>query len=249
MARKRLSDLLREEAKKASESEPQDGQEPDASATPGESSEKTPQPQQPTPKSTAQSKVKSTASNDSASQTTVDTEAVALPEEASAPAVELEAMIAELKTALSTTRQTAEQQEAALKADIANLKQELQNKQKQIDQFHSEVQQIQYLKTELEDARKMILQLSQVNAQPAPPTPSPPSTRVAEPELESSPNVAQTAKPLPVKARGDRKPHEIELHKILDHPTQPGTLPTMPSEKITVQETSKLSDTDMGWVD
>jgi DNA polymerase III alpha subunit (gram-positive type) len=78
-----------------------------------------------------------------------------------------------------------------------------------------------------------------------------PSTRAAEPELE--PSKSQLVMPLRSPARppaGRPTLHELELHKVLDHPTQPGSLPPMSSEpKPAEKEEIKLSDTDVGWMD
>jgi hypothetical protein len=76
-----------------------------------------------------------------------------------------------------------------------------------------------------------------------------PSSRAAEPELESSNTqiVIPPAKP----ASLDRpKLHQLELRKVLDHPTRPGSLPPMSSEpKPAEKEEIKLSETDVGWMD
>jgi len=169
------------------------------------------------------------------------------------------------------------QQLATLQAKLVeqdNLIQQLNAEAEAATQQSS--QQVTQLKAELETARQTILKLSQVNppkaaavapvpvalARPSatflgrsqPPTmPSPavlPSPRAAEPELESRQShlimPSRPAKPIP--ERSTR--HELELHKVLDHPTQPGSLPPMSSEPKPVEKESvKLSETDVGWMD
>ena len=169
------------------------------------------------------------------------------------------------------------QQLATLQAKLVeqnNLIQQLNAEAEAATQQSS--QQVTQLKAELETARQTILKLSQVNppkaaaVAPAPVTsarpgatflgrsqppimPSPavlPSTRAAEPELESRQShliiPGRPAKPIP--DRSTR--HELELHKVLDHPTQPGSLPPMSSEpKPAEKESVKLSETDVGWMD
>jgi hypothetical protein len=113
---------------------------------------------------------------------------------------------------------------------------------------------VEQLKAELESARTMILQLSEANAKP---TAKPlPSSRAAEPELESTNTQivvpsAKSARPNPPATVERPKLHQLELRKMLDHPTRPGSLPPMPSETKPVEKEKevKLSDTDVGWMD
>ena len=181
-------------------------------------------------------------------------------------------------TAAQQLAQAAEaafnQQLAKLQATIADRESSIQQLTAEAQSAQQQAnQQVTQLKAELETARQTILQLSQVNppakalstpARPGflsrsqpPVMPSPavlPSPRAAEPELEPSrsqmiiPGRATQRATQPVPERSSR--HELELHKVLDHPTQPGSLPPMSSEpKPNPAETIKLSDTDVGWMD
>ncbi|NJO40374.1 MAG: hypothetical protein HC769_02100 [Cyanobacteria bacterium CRU_2_1] len=164
---------------------------------------------------------------------------------------DLEAAIVDLKVVLETARQTARDKENTLLQQIATLQANVQAQQSLIETLKTELQHSSQLKVELEEAKKMILQLSQVNAKPAVPTSNPRPLEVqqaAEPELESAAKPAQLAqRKLEGTGRDRPKSHQMELRKILNHPTPPGNLPSMPSEKLS--EKVKLSDTDMGWVD
>lgn len=190
-------------------------------------------------------------------------------------APELEATILQLKQDIAAAQQIAQAAEALSNQQIANLQAKITEQDSQIQQLNAEAeatnqqanQQITQLKAELETARQTILQLSQPKPpQPAarpgatflgrsqPPTlPSPavlPSSRAAEPELE----VSQSKMIIPERAAKPAlsrpKLHELELHKVLDHPTQAGSLPPMSSEPNPAEKESiKLSDADVGWMD
>lgn len=266
MARKRLSDLLREEGQKAGE---------DTKAT-----ESTNQPSQPKPskQEDVEAAVPVTAEVIAAQAEHVEEfvsdlrSAAAEPEPATAPSqphqAELEKTIAQLKTELDTACQTAALQEAALKTQIADLQSQLATQETALQTLQAEAQQAEQqssqLKAELESAKQMILQLSQVNSTPVRPkqtVPQPlPSTRAAEPELE--PNKTQLVVPSTKLATNARpKLHELELRKVLDHPVRPGSLPPMSSErpgslppmsseaKPAEKEEVKLTDADVGWMD
>ncbi|XPM53484.2 MAG: hypothetical protein EDM05_035820 [Leptolyngbya sp. IPPAS B-1204] len=175
----------------------------------------------------------------------------------------LEATIAQLKQELTVAQErarAAEAKQAALQDQIINLETQvaaqseaLQSLQNEKQQLQQQSQQVEQLQNELADAKTMILQLSQTNTKPvAKPLPS---TRAAEPELEptNSQIVVPAAKPAPP----DRpKLHQLELRRMLDHPTQPGSLPPMPSEpkpvekdKVKDKDEVKLSEADVGWID
>ncbi len=194
-------------------------------------------------------------------------------------APELEATILQLKQDIAAAQQIAQAAEALCNQQIADLQAKITEQDSQIQQLNTAAeatnqqanqqanQQITQLKAELETARQTILQLSQPKPpQPAarpgatflgrsqPPTlPSPavlPSSRAAEPELE----VSQSKMIIPERAAKPAlsrpKLHELELHKVLDHPTQAGSLPPMSSEpKPAEKESIKLSDADVGWMD
>ncbi|NJR66496.1 MAG: hypothetical protein HC772_16135 [Leptolyngbyaceae cyanobacterium CRU_2_3] len=124
----------------------------------------------------------------------------------------------------------------------------------------TEAQQIQQLKAELIEARKVILQLSEANQQlqatfPSKPQPAQPLAKsqiapkplpsAPEPGLDKSQTPAQVAPAgiVPMPGR-DLPKHELALRKVLAHPTQPGVLPNMPSEKD-----NKLGEVEIGWMD
>ena len=168
---------------------------------------------------------------------------------------QLKATIAELKSTLETTQHNATQREQDLLQEIATLKAELQEQHDQVGKLQAELEKSEALKTEmkaqLEEARKVILQLSQVNAKPAPPVAAP-KAQAAEPELETSRSQAiQPVQPAQRKPELDRRQHQVALKRILDHPTQPGRLPAMPSDSARSGSTEKGSkpEMDMGWVD
>lgn len=293
MARKRLSDLLREE-----------GQKP----------EKSPTPESPTQSAEAPA-AEPTASTEPA--IAVEAELVAPPaapvedfvadlRNAAAPetptsaslevadptpaiVAELESQLADLQAALGAQQQSAQAKVADLQELIANLEAKINHQEEEVQRFKAEAEQAkqvaQQLHTDLEEARQTILQLSQANAKP--PAKSTPrvieSPRAAEPELETStPQLMLPSRPIgtprpaypsfpsqpaasqPPAARPaasspdrpsvpapDRPPvHQLALRKMLDHPTQPGSLPAMSSEPRPPQpDTVKLTETDVGWMD
>lgn len=146
-------------------------------------------------------------------------------------------------------------------------------------ELQREIDRSEPLKAELESAKQMILRLSQptsprspeaAQSSPAlaaaqPPAAQPPaaskpparskpaalsyipSPRAAEPELESQP--AAQMVPTKIVHPERAKPYQVALHKVLDHPTLPGSLPPMSSDIKSVDREVKLSDTDVGWMD
>ena len=260
MVKKRLSDLLREEAQKSGEAAPEQSENQQTEGTIAPAAEKANEPAKAAPESEPP-------------EAAQPVEPEASPEEpshqrkSSPTKVELEGLVAELKAALAASRQTTQQQEDALNQQITTLQASLQNQQSLIEQLQTEVQQAQSLKKELEEAKQMILQLSQANAKPTPAAPAvsapssyqplalspmkPPSAQPAEPELEAS----RIKLDQPTGADGKLVPgnppkYQQELRRILDHPTRPSAVPPMPSDAIQEKEQEKkLSDTDMGWVD
>jgi prefoldin subunit 5 len=162
----------------------------------------------------------------------------------------LESTIAELNTQLATVQQTATQRETELSTQIAWLQAELQTKQRQIDKLQAELGQTGQLKTELEDAKKMILQLSQINAQPAPSAPAP-RVQAAEPKLAASSSVQ--AAPPPAATKATRPAYPLAARRTERADIVPRGLPAMsseqPAEAAATPQNSKLSDNDLGWVD
>jgi uncharacterized small protein (DUF1192 family) len=273
MARKRLSDLVREEAKKTPETDSEQAKsskssetktaknaELDAEAgTKDLTTEPTAEKQAAKSTSRSRSKTKSSESNSSDlhSGAIIDSEPIdvkAEPVEATentstSHQKELEATIAHLQAELEASHAASQKREAELKQRITQLQTELDQQQTALEQLQTDSKQVNQLKAELEDAKKMILQLSQVNAQPAPPKPAPPLVRAAEPELESSP-VTRSTTPTASRDRSTPpKQHQIALRQLLDHPTRPGTLPAMPSEKLKEPRLEEPEKIDIGWMD
>ncbi|NJO78643.1 MAG: DUF3450 domain-containing protein [Cyanobacteria bacterium RM1_2_2] len=295
MARKRLSDLLREEEQK--------GEEKSTSALETEHTNASPEPAKPEPAKlepaepvvevtgevvapeTEPSQIRGLELRDAAAlEPTPLTQAQNSPAQTQAERVALETTIQQLKEELQSLQQrvqTAQTQEATLQTQVARLQAETTAQQSQIQRLQAEVAQSEQVRTELEAAKQMILRLSQPQPQPAaapansatansatasPATASParvspatasraarstpsvlPSVRAAEPELDSKP--AEMIIPAKTAAAERSKLHQMALRKVLDHPTQPGSLPPMPSETKSVEKEVKLSDADVGWMD
>lgn len=168
---------------------------------------------------------------------------------------DFEGAIEQLKAELKSLRQTSEAaqtQEATLQAQIDHLKAEITAQQGTIQKLQAEADQSEQLKTELETAKQLILKLSQPSPQGNKATaklaPSVIAPKAVEPELESKP--VQSSVP-PAKAAASERPkiHQMALRKVLEHPTQAGSLPAMPSERKIIDTEVKLSDTDVGWMD
>lgn len=172
-----------------------------------------------------------------------------------------------LQSNLKDNQTQVEQLQSALKdrqTQIDQLQSSLEDRQTQVDQLQSELQQSGQLKAELADAKKMILQLSQVNAQPqtnAQPAPAaalPSQRRAAEPELESSSSqLIHPARSQARPQRDDRQPASA-LQRQPSYPSRPMPLPTSPEKMIPsekrppeklLEQDGKLSDADLGWVD
>lgn len=177
-----------------------------------------------------------------------------------------EATILQLQADLAAVQQSARLRETELQQEIEQLQTQTATQSEQIQALRAEMQQFEQLsdklKTELESARQMILQLSEVNKPAAEPTglmrstsaarpaatrptiepalPRPlPASRAAEPELESAP--ARMVIPAASPAAERPKLHELELRKVLDHPVRPGALPPMPSDALTTRTSSSRS--------
>lgn len=264
MARKRLSDLLREEEQKGADNP--------APVTPPKQTA----PKQ-APKTTGKATTPAAAKSKPAAETAEviatqaeqvssfvaelrdQSDAASVPPAAEALAIaELETTIAQLKAELEAMQKAAHHQETAYQTQIHDLKQQLAGRDAAMQQLQTSFEQMQQqaeqAKTDLEVARQMILQLSQVNGKPAATKsslktlPVLESPRAAEPELESKPLelIMPTAKS---KTEERPKLHQLELRKVLDHPTQPGTIPEMPPETKPTEQPVKLTDTDVGWMD
>ncbi len=274
MARKRLSDLLREEAQKPTESQETEAQEPGVAA-------------EAAPELTSEAKSGATTAAPEASLEA----SPALPEVAKAATssptpADLQGTIAQLQAALEAEQQKSQQQIQELQQEIAQLQDKLQV-QIELNQTPKEGAKsapVQQLKAELEEARSVILQLSEENqklqaaqkaqmtkamppaasqAQAAPVASKPQATQILTrspaparaaltplPQPKSPEPGLESYKPaasqgiVPMPGR-DRPNHEVALRKMMEHPALPGTLPEMSSEK----STSKISEVDIGWMD
>lgn len=229
MTKKRLSDLLRQEAQKSLEegtSAPEPNSEPIESkpATPVTPTAKaTTRSTKATsrarsPKSTPTASTSGTKSASGAKSPVVETapgveNTSTQPEEKQAAALvrELEQAIADLKAALTTAQAT----ETGLRQEIANLESALQQQQDLVQTLKAEVASGDRYKAELEQTKQVILQLSDQNI------------KVTQ-ELDA---LRQQQKP-----SGSRSTN-LELRKILEHPT------------LREQPSTAFSDADIGWVD
>jgi hypothetical protein len=159
----------------------------------------------------------------------------------------LEATVLDLKATLDAVQPKDTvllKQISDLKADLEAKQSALEEKDNLIAKLQTEAKQADQLKAELADAKQMILKLSEVNAKPlaipAPPAVKPEPKSEPKPEPKSAPQSTLKIEP------ADRKtPHESALRKVLQHPTPPGSLPTMPSEK----KEGQISELDIGWMD
>ena len=167
------------------------------------------------------------------------TKAPAAPanDEVSAAQARLETTVAELKAAL----QEAKVREEVLQRQVESLQTDLTAAQETLGQLQQEQNHAVQTKTELEEARKVILQLSELNAdlneqlkvaktvpvktvnQPVPSAlqapakfPAHDASRMITPEMHS----------------------QVELRRMLKHPTAPGAPPN-----------TAMTNEEIGWVD
>lgn len=262
MARKRLSDLLREEEQKGGEKSPEPETE-QVSASPEVAKPDAAEPVvavtgeviAPDDLSQADRGDLRNAAAEPEPTPPAQTSDTRFSDAQAATQAALEGTIEQMKTELKSFQQMiqgAQTKATTLQAQIDQLNAETAAQQNKIQQLQAEVEQSEQVKTELEAAKQMILKLSQ----PSPaankatkPAPSVlPSVRAAEPELDSKP--VQMVVPAAKATPSDRpKLHQMALRKVLDHPIQPGSLPPMPSEAKIIEKEIKLSDADVGWMD
>ena len=158
-------------------------------------------------------------------------------------AVGLEATVLDLKATLDAVRP----KDSILLKQINDLKADLEAKDSLIDQLQTEAKRAEHIKAELAEAKQMILKLSEVNAKPLVAIASSypqgvasthtPAASKPEPEPKSTLQIEPAA-------AAHKTRHESALRKILQHPTQPGSPPPMPSERE-----GQLSEMDIGWMD
>jgi TolA-binding protein len=174
---------------------------------------------------------------------------------ADTPKLPLDATLLDLKATLEAVQPkdtVLTQQISDLKAELDakdTLIAKLQTDAQQAEQLRAEAQQVEQLKSELAEAKQMILKLSEANAKPL--VAISPLHTPAAPKAEAKVDAKTVAKAAPkstlqiessVAAHNSK--HETALRKILQHPTQPGLPPSMPSEKE-----GKLSEIEIGWMD
>jgi hypothetical protein len=191
MAKKRLSDLLREEVNKSA-----DGGESAAPSAESASTEASAQPDptpaeanatDPTPTQapqgeplrlglhpSQQGKAEAPAPEPIAEPIAELTPTNGTGRRHSPTKADLEATIAELKTQLAAAQQQSQQQvqqqsqqqETQLNQQLDRLQTEVKRQQATIEQLQGEIQHAKSLRAELEEARQVILKLSEINAKP-----------------------------------------------------------------------------------
>ena len=144
MTKKRLEDLLREEAGKPLDSETE--------ALPEAALDQLPTDATP-------SEMES-LSETSAEPLAVNTSATPRPKRTNPTKAELETAVTELQEAL----QVAYQKESSLQQQVANLQLEVQEQKTLVQKLQTELERANYLQAELEQAKAVILQLSEANS-------------------------------------------------------------------------------------
>jgi hypothetical protein len=166
------------------------------------------------------------------------------PDAPSEKPVGLEATVLDLKATLDAVQPKETvllKQISDLKADLEAKNADLEAKNTLIAKLQTEAKQADPLKAELAEAKQMILKLSEVNAKPLAAIPSA-HTPAAKPDPKPEPEPKST---LHIEPAHRKTQHETALRKVLEHPTQPGSLPAMPSEK----KEGQISEMDIGWMD
>ncbi|MBE9179626.1 hypothetical protein IQ268_13745 [Oculatella sp. LEGE 06141] len=229
MARKRLSDLVREEAQKVPEAEAAQP-EPDAEHTPASESDDSDD----SDRDDQASSEESTASRSTSSRSKSPTKA------------ELEAIVTDLQAEI----RAAQKERDELHHKLSELQEALETEKALHQKLQAELKKADQLKVELEKARDLILKLSEANAKPAQPAASsapPAALSLSKPEA-SKPKSEPSKLPQLTKSTSGQvstgQDSQSALRKVLRHPIEPTTLPHMPSEYDT-----KLSNDDIGWVD
>ena len=133
---------------------------------------------------------------------------------------ELETTLTELQEAL----QAAQMREESLGQQIVGLQLELQEQKLLVKTLQPILEQTNQLKTELEQAKKVILQLSEINSK---------STQSAI---------------TPKKESGDFRAQNLNLKKLPHHSIQPPQS-LEPNPPDSPGSNSKLSNRDIGWFD
>ncbi|MFQ3615804.1 MAG: hypothetical protein SNJ57_04480 [Cyanobacteriota bacterium] len=159
------------------------------------------------------------------------------PDAASSPQSDLQAAL-----------ETSQANEAILQRKIEALEAELAAQQTQIDQLKSEAAAVAQFKTELDEAKRVIVQLTELNAKlsaeaKAPATPQPLASATAQPLAQPAATSTPSASaPSPRKevhpGHEPSQTSQLELRRTLQSPPPlPG--PVAPS----------ISNDEIGWVD
>jgi DNA repair exonuclease SbcCD ATPase subunit len=142
-----------------------------------------------------------------------------------------------LKQELLATRAS----EQALKSELSEIQAQLKAQQTELQKLQKQQQQTQSLKDELAAAKKMILQLSAQNTVKNPGVQDPGATKLqtAPPPAEATKPAlsAELAKPKPEPAAQAYRFERIGWKPLSNHLIQPEP------------HSTKLTDSDIGWVD
>lgn len=151
---------------------------------------------------------------------------------------ELETTLTELQAAL----QAAQIREEHLGQQIANLQLELQEQKTLVHNLQPTLEQTNQLKTELEQAKKVILQLSEINSK------STPSAIAPKKESQANSKPTQSAAITPRKESRDFRAQNLNLKKLPQHSIQPHQS-LEPNPPDSHGSNTKLSNKDIGWFD
>jgi hypothetical protein len=153
---------------------------------------------------------------------------------------------------LQAALETSQANEAILQRKIEALEAELAAQQAQIDQLKAEATAAAQLKTELDETKRVIVQLTELNAKlseeaKAAAAPQPLAAAAAQPAPQSAPKPAEQSAPAPPASAPRKEVHpghepsqtsQLELRRTLQSPPPlPG--PVAPS----------ISNDEIGWVD
>lgn len=224
--RKQLSDVLREEANKMPDSQAESEQ--TGKASPAAASKP------------AAAKAQSTTH----AKKTKATSAPATIE----PAAETKAQIEETISGLQAALDDASRNEGVLQRKVEALESDLAEQRTLVQQLKTELEHSKHDKTELAEAKRVIVQLSELNSkletaaktlQPAQATPQ----TLAATKIPQATKPPASPEPEPSSKKSVHPGHsssqrsQIELHRMLDHPVLPAPSST------------SLTNDEIGWVD
>jgi len=222
MTKKRLSDLLREEAQKSPD--------PEAEAI----QEVAPEPLEPDPTLDETEQLYETSDEPSP----VNTSATPRAKRTGPTKAELETKMTELREALLE----AHGKETSLQQQIADLQSDLQEQKILVQKLQAALEQTNQIKAELEQAKKVILQLSEVGSK----TTQAVNTPKKENEGFKSQKLTLTTQEVntPKKENEGFKQQKLTFKKLPQHSIQPNFPDSKPSNPE-----KKLSNKDIGWFD